>query len=179
MSYIRSDELYHHGRKGQKWGVTNGPPYPLSDTNKTYDRKQSVTNTMSKVKQFLYDRFDEYGKDHQAVRDRLVSSYMRKGYNETASQILAENRYQAMDRAFIAGSISAAALVVGIPFSVMGVSSAIAKAGGVAAIKKAIGSTIMNKVSDAMSQTLASEIPQITSIAVRSGAAAAGRSVDI
>lgn len=24
------DELYHHGRLGQRWGVKNGPPYPLS-----------------------------------------------------------------------------------------------------------------------------------------------------
>lgn len=24
------NELYHHGIKGQKWGVRNGPPYPLS-----------------------------------------------------------------------------------------------------------------------------------------------------
>lgn len=24
------NELYHHGRLGQRWGVTNGPPYPLS-----------------------------------------------------------------------------------------------------------------------------------------------------
>lgn len=24
------EELYHHGVKGQKWGVRNGPPYPLS-----------------------------------------------------------------------------------------------------------------------------------------------------
>lgn len=24
------EELYHHGIKGQKWGVKNGPPYPLS-----------------------------------------------------------------------------------------------------------------------------------------------------
>lgn len=22
-------ELYHHGIKGMKWGVKNGPPYPL------------------------------------------------------------------------------------------------------------------------------------------------------
>lgn len=25
-------ELYHHGIKGQKWGVRNGPPYPLEKT---------------------------------------------------------------------------------------------------------------------------------------------------
>ena len=24
-----NNELYHHGIKGQKWGVKNGPPYPL------------------------------------------------------------------------------------------------------------------------------------------------------
>ena len=29
-----SDKIYHHGVKGQKWGVRNGPPYPLDeDTN--------------------------------------------------------------------------------------------------------------------------------------------------
>ena len=27
--YSRNTELYHHGIQGQKWGVTNGPPYPL------------------------------------------------------------------------------------------------------------------------------------------------------
>ncbi|MCI9427356.1 MAG: hypothetical protein HFI81_06305 [Eubacterium sp.] len=26
---VFSIELYHHGVKGQKWGVRNGPPYPL------------------------------------------------------------------------------------------------------------------------------------------------------
>lgn len=29
-------ELYHHGIKGQKWGVRNGPPYPL-DKSPNYD----------------------------------------------------------------------------------------------------------------------------------------------
>lgn len=27
-----TDELYHHGRLNQKWGVRNGPPYPLSNS---------------------------------------------------------------------------------------------------------------------------------------------------
>lgn len=28
---LRSDELAHHGTLGMKWGVKNGPPYPLSE----------------------------------------------------------------------------------------------------------------------------------------------------
>ena len=28
------DELFHHGIKGQKWGVRNGPPYPLDPSDR-------------------------------------------------------------------------------------------------------------------------------------------------
>lgn len=31
--YVYPNELYHHGRLGQKWGKRNGPPYPLSRTS--------------------------------------------------------------------------------------------------------------------------------------------------
>lgn len=31
MRNIIEPELFHHGVKGQKWGVKNGPPYPLKD----------------------------------------------------------------------------------------------------------------------------------------------------
>jgi len=36
MKYIVNDKDYliHHGVTGQKWGVVNGPPYPLNDTVK-------------------------------------------------------------------------------------------------------------------------------------------------
>ena len=32
-------ELYHHGIKGQHWGVRNGPPYPLSSTQKSSEEE--------------------------------------------------------------------------------------------------------------------------------------------
>lgn len=32
------DEIYHHGIKGQKWGVKNGPPYPLDSSKSTGSR---------------------------------------------------------------------------------------------------------------------------------------------
>lgn len=36
-----SDELYHHGIKGQKWGVKNGPPYPLDDSDHSASEKKA------------------------------------------------------------------------------------------------------------------------------------------
>jgi len=40
---IYEDELYHHGIKGQKWGVKNGPPYPLDDSDHSFAEKAGVT----------------------------------------------------------------------------------------------------------------------------------------
>ena len=39
------EELYHHGIKGQKWGVKNGPPYPLGSDKST--GKALKTNSKS------------------------------------------------------------------------------------------------------------------------------------
>lgn len=40
-----NNELYHHGIKGQKWGVRNGPPYPLesykSDAVKSFGSRNA------------------------------------------------------------------------------------------------------------------------------------------
>lgn len=46
--YRLHDVLMHHGIKGQKWGVRNGPPYPIED--KVYAKGQklrSVANVVS------------------------------------------------------------------------------------------------------------------------------------
>ena len=48
---MKSTELYHHGIKGQKWHVKNGPPYPLSRKKKkdnvkvTKDTKKNTALT--------------------------------------------------------------------------------------------------------------------------------------
>jgi len=44
----KSDELSHHGIKGQKWGVRNGPPYPLHQTREYNAAKD------------IYDRLDTF-----------------------------------------------------------------------------------------------------------------------
>ena len=38
---IRGGELYHHGILGQKWGVRNGPPYPLSPEKHSKSEKSA------------------------------------------------------------------------------------------------------------------------------------------
>lgn len=45
-----NNELYHHGINGQKWGVRNGPPYPLGENDhsareKKANWKLSLSNT--------------------------------------------------------------------------------------------------------------------------------------
>lgn len=40
-TYNYSDELYHHGIKGMKWGVQNGPPYPLSASAHSVSEKKA------------------------------------------------------------------------------------------------------------------------------------------
>lgn len=40
-----TNTLQHHGIQGQKWGVKNGPPYPLEDfTRKNYNAKMKRVN---------------------------------------------------------------------------------------------------------------------------------------
>lgn len=66
MQWTSGSELCHHGRPGQKWGVENGPPYPLSrqgfGTTKSYRKvmqnvAKSVGDTVKKkVKQFKSSR---------------------------------------------------------------------------------------------------------------------------
>lgn len=44
----RDDVLYHHGRKGQKWGERNGPPYPLNaEGNRNFLYKKAVREARS------------------------------------------------------------------------------------------------------------------------------------
>lgn len=48
-----SNYLIHHGIKGQQWGVQNGPPYPLSASQKTYSESKvrRLTRKANKSKQ--------------------------------------------------------------------------------------------------------------------------------
>ena len=42
------DELYHHGIEGQKWGIRNGPPYPLG-TDQMSRREKKLAEKATRV----------------------------------------------------------------------------------------------------------------------------------
>lgn len=42
MEGFKKDDLMHYGRKGMRWGVMNGPPYPLGQSNAEYKRNQET-----------------------------------------------------------------------------------------------------------------------------------------
>lgn len=47
LNHSFSDELAHHGILGMKWGVTNGPPYPLKDEDHSA-REKRMARKMSR-----------------------------------------------------------------------------------------------------------------------------------
>ncbi|MCD8090080.1 MAG: polymorphic toxin type 50 domain-containing protein [Clostridiales bacterium] len=42
FTYSYSPTLCHHGKKGQKWGVRNGPPYPLKKGLKKKSKSSKI-----------------------------------------------------------------------------------------------------------------------------------------
>lgn len=62
MSY--QDWLAHHGIKGQKWGKMHGPPYPLTDNQRSFDEnKQNPTSpsAMALMRKGVASRFNKPG----------------------------------------------------------------------------------------------------------------------
>ena len=41
--------LKHHGIKGQKWGIQNGPPYPLDDKDHSSSEKKAKKNILLRL----------------------------------------------------------------------------------------------------------------------------------
>lgn len=89
-------ELYHHGVKGQKWGVKNGPPYPIENNGKVAKVRKhdniveeainsgEVSKTINKDKQKRHTKADHlpgrsYLDGDIEYAQKLVDTYGGKG----------------------------------------------------------------------------------------------------
>lgn len=71
---VYGGELYHHGIKGQKWGVRNGPPYPIE---KKYARENHRYNERKAREKYRANRSSLY--EEQARKEEAIERPYKKG----------------------------------------------------------------------------------------------------
>lgn len=80
--------LAHHGIKGQKWGVQNGPPYPLGASKDTYsiNRDGSIKILKGAIMQRVVDENSEAAKKKKLYPGMNYASFTS---NDNAKYIVA------------------------------------------------------------------------------------------
>ncbi len=84
--------LEHHGIKGQKWGVKNGPPYPL-DKNKELSiiKSSKYISLNNKIRNIPDEKFTEYALDFNNSYDKAKAFKEALGYTKLNYKELIEN----------------------------------------------------------------------------------------
>ena len=77
--------LYHHGIKGQRWGVKNGPPYPLSASDHSVSEKKAGWRNSLR-----YTGSEREKTDH---KNAIKTSLIRKGAEIVAACMWAIGEY--------------------------------------------------------------------------------------
>lgn len=82
------DELKHHGIKGQKWGVKNGPPYPIK-----YEKSVEKNDKHSKIKttKIAHEKFTEYALNFDKAPDKAKAFRDALGYTKNNYKELIDN----------------------------------------------------------------------------------------
>lgn len=84
-----SSYLVHHGIKGQKWGVKNGPPYPIGEDGHSASekragwRKSLRSNSSQKKRNASSQRSPQQIADY---RQKMVERCLKKGYKDVAEE---------------------------------------------------------------------------------------------
>lgn len=57
LTFTTQSQILHHGIQGQKWGVQNGPPYPLSRGTERSIKKELKLREKAKQQELLYKAY--------------------------------------------------------------------------------------------------------------------------
>jgi len=91
-----STELYHHGIKGQKWGVQNGPPYPLDYNDHTAAEKRAMKKDAKSIRNSL-NRLDQdraqLTADAIATRNKAANYVLKAAKAETKGKTSKTEEY--------------------------------------------------------------------------------------
>lgn len=89
-----SNELCHHGIDGQRWGVTHGPPYPLSRAEHRAVVKQAKKEAKSRAaaekRNITYKKSKRYAK--RMTDEDLNAAIDRLRREETYSQLVSKDK---------------------------------------------------------------------------------------
>ena len=79
-----SKTLEHHGGKGMKWGVKNGPPYPIKRNTIVQDAIDSgqVSKTINREKQMRHT------KSHHVSKTGGISYVIKKILRKKSSDFI-------------------------------------------------------------------------------------------
>ena len=62
LTFSEQNSFLHHGIEGQKWGIRNGPPYPLDEKHNGSEKNKNQDNNTSdieKEKKFMNDNIKD------------------------------------------------------------------------------------------------------------------------
>lgn len=84
---MQYNELYHHGRLGQKWGVRNGPPYPLTRSmiGQAYGKKKrrGISGYLQRRKEKKIAKQEE-----EKEKQRKAAEETQRKYDEEKARVL-------------------------------------------------------------------------------------------
>lgn len=76
--YRQTSELYHHGILGQKWGQTNGPPYPLDSSDYSAAEKRAAKKAAKKDEKCTKKNSEKVTQKATKRTQKEMASYARK-----------------------------------------------------------------------------------------------------
>lgn len=78
LNYIiapTKNDIYHHGVQGQKWGIRNGPPYPLKRKTKNIEILKAIDSGEISIKLNIgRQKLHIKGKNYDGIRSYMNCS---------------------------------------------------------------------------------------------------------